>query len=105
MTFHDYPEADSLAINLSGVTSTDSGEVAPGVILDFDAASRLVGIDLQNARPTVNLSRVAVGALPPTSLSVGRLGGMINRSSLAALISPPIARRRGRENGEAARGW
>ena len=37
MKFHYYPETDSLYIELSEKASVDSTEVAPGVVLDFDA--------------------------------------------------------------------
>ncbi|MBC7226040.1 MAG: DUF2283 domain-containing protein [Thermoflexales bacterium] len=37
MTFHDYPDTDSLYIDLSERTSEDSREVAPGVVLDNEA--------------------------------------------------------------------
>jgi len=42
---HYYPETDSLYIGLSERHSADSREVASGVVLDFDAEGRLVGID------------------------------------------------------------
>jgi len=37
MKFKYYAETDSLYIDLSEKTSVDSNEVAPGVVLDFDA--------------------------------------------------------------------
>lgn len=46
MKLHYYLETDSLYIDLSERTSVDSQEVAPGVVLDFDAEGRLVGIDI-----------------------------------------------------------
>jgi uncharacterized protein YuzE len=47
--FHYYPETDSLYIDLAEKTSVDSQEVAPGVVLDFDAEGHLVGIDIDHA--------------------------------------------------------
>ena len=41
MKFHYYPETDSLYIDLADRTSKDSIEVAPGVVVDFDAAGTL----------------------------------------------------------------
>jgi len=38
--------------------------VAPGVVLDFDAQGRLVGIDINHASQVANLSRVETSALP-----------------------------------------
>jgi uncharacterized protein YuzE len=70
MKFHYYPDSDSLYIELSERTSTDSQEVAPGVVLDFDAAGNLVGIDIDHASRIVNLSRLEAEALPLKTLSV-----------------------------------
>jgi uncharacterized protein YuzE len=70
MRFHYYPETDSLYVDLSEKTSVDSREVAPGVVLDFDAEGRLVGIDIDHASQVVNLSRLEVEALPFTTVSL-----------------------------------
>jgi uncharacterized protein YuzE len=64
MKLHYYPETDSLYIDLSERTSVDSREVAPGVVLDFDAEGRLVGIDINRASRVVNLSRLETESLP-----------------------------------------
>ena len=58
MKFHYYPETDSLYIDLSERTSTDSHEVAPGVVMDFDGEGRLVGIDIDRASKIVDLSKL-----------------------------------------------
>ena len=70
MKFHYYPETDSLYSDLSERTSVDSLEVAPGVVLDFDAKGHLVGIDIDHASQTVNLSRLEATALPVTELAL-----------------------------------
>ncbi|MEW6770286.1 MAG: DUF2283 domain-containing protein [Bacillota bacterium] len=64
MKLHYYPETDSLYIDLSERTSVDSREVAPGVVLDFDAEGHLVGIDIDRASRVVNLSRLETESLP-----------------------------------------
>ncbi|MBI4515977.1 MAG: DUF2283 domain-containing protein [Deltaproteobacteria bacterium] len=64
MKFDYYPETDSLYIDLAERPSTDSREVVPGVVLDFDAQGRLVGIDIDHASQVANLSRVETSALP-----------------------------------------
>ena len=48
MKFHYYPETDSLYVHLAPRDSTDSREVAPGVVLDFDSHGALVGIDIDH---------------------------------------------------------
>jgi uncharacterized protein YuzE len=70
MKFHYYPETDSLYIDLSEKTSTDSQEVAPGVVLDFDANGHLVGIDIDHASQIIDLSRLEAEALPIASFSL-----------------------------------
>ncbi|MCH9010885.1 MAG: DUF2283 domain-containing protein [Chloroflexi bacterium] len=72
MKFHYYPETDSLYIDLSDRSSSDSQEVAPGVVLDFDAEGALVGIDIENASKIVDLSRIEAEELPISNLSLNR---------------------------------
>ena len=70
MKFHYYPETDSLYINLSEKTATDSREVSDGVVLDFDAQGHLVGIDIDHASKVVELSRLETQALPLDKVSM-----------------------------------
>jgi uncharacterized protein YuzE len=72
MKFHYYPETDTLYIDLLEQASVESREVSPGVVLDFDADGRLVGIDIDHASKVVNLSRLEAEELPVTSLSLTR---------------------------------
>ena len=58
MKLHYFLETDSLYIDLSDKTSVDTREVAPGVVLDFDAAGNLVGIDIDHASEVITLSRL-----------------------------------------------
>jgi uncharacterized protein YuzE len=67
--FHYYPETDSLYIDLTETPSVDSREVAPGVVLDFGANGRLVGIDVDQASKFVNLTHLEAQALPMASFS------------------------------------
>lgn len=70
MRFHYYPETDPLYIDRVARPSVKSREVAPGVVLDFDAEGRLVGIDIDRASQVVDLSRLEAVELPLTSLSL-----------------------------------
>jgi uncharacterized protein YuzE len=70
MKFHYFADTDSLYIDLSEKTSVDSQEVAPGVVLDFDADGHLVGIDIDHASKVVDLSRLDAQALPINSFSL-----------------------------------
>jgi uncharacterized protein YuzE len=71
MKFNYYPDTDSLYIDLSSTPSADSQEVAPGVVLDFDADGRLVGIDIDHASRLVDLTRLEAEGLPLSALTVG----------------------------------
>jgi uncharacterized protein YuzE len=73
MKFKYYAETDSLYIDLSEKTSVDSNEVAPGVVLDFDADGNLVGIDIDHASKIVNLAQLEAQALPIQTLAVSRV--------------------------------
>ena len=70
MKFRYYPETDSLYIELSETPGADVREVAPGVVLDFDAAGQLVGIDIDRASSVANLSRLDIEALPLANVSL-----------------------------------
>jgi uncharacterized protein YuzE len=66
-----FPDTDSLYIDLSEATSVESREVADGVVLDYDAAGNLVGIDIDNARRRVRLDRLVLNRLAPAVVSTG----------------------------------
>jgi uncharacterized protein YuzE len=62
---HYYAETDSLYINLTDDrTSVESEEVAPGVVMDFDAAGKVVGIDIEHASRLLDLSKVETESMP-----------------------------------------
>ena len=58
-----YPETDSLYIDLSERPSAESREVSEGIVLDYDAAGNLVGIDINNASRKVQLQRLVLDGL------------------------------------------
>lgn len=64
MKLNYFPETDSLYIDLADRASTDSREVSEGVVLDYDAAGQLVGIDIDNASQRVELSKLILAGLP-----------------------------------------
>jgi len=59
-----YPDTDSLYIDLSEQPSTESREISEGVVLDYDAQGRLVGIDIDNASNKVELKKLTLSKLP-----------------------------------------
>ena len=44
------PEADAAYIRFSSESVLESEEVAEGIVLDFDAAGHIVGMEVLNAR-------------------------------------------------------
>ena len=72
MKFHYFPETDSLYIELSETASAESQEVAPNVVLDFDAEGQLVGLDIDHAAKIANLSKLEVKGLSISYLSLGQ---------------------------------
>ena len=64
MKLNYYAETDSLYIDLSEQTSAESREVSEGIVLDYDAAGNLVGIDIDNASRKVRLEQLILNRLP-----------------------------------------
>ena len=50
---------DSMYISLSGGTSTESEEVAEGLVLDFEDSGKVVGIDIQHASERADIDRLS----------------------------------------------
>lgn len=66
MKLNYYPETDSLYIDLSERTSTESREISEGVVLDYDENGSLVGIDIDNAKNKIALEKTILSKLPGT---------------------------------------
>jgi uncharacterized protein YuzE len=59
-----YPDSDSLYIDLLETPSVESREISEGVVLDYDAAGNVVGIDIDNASQKVALQELTLNKLP-----------------------------------------
>lgn len=68
MTFEYHRESDMLYIRLANGTSSESEEVSPGVVLDFDAQNQVVGIEIEDASQKIDLTRLEINALPLVNL-------------------------------------
>lgn len=66
-----YPDTDSLYIDLTEQPSVQSEEISEGVVLDYDAAGNLVGIDIDNASRKVQLDRLVLSQVPGAVERVG----------------------------------
>ncbi len=58
-----HKDTDSLYIDLSEQVSVESREISDGVVLDYDAAGDLVGIDIDNASRKVQLDQLELSGL------------------------------------------
>ena len=64
MKLNYYPETDSLYIILSEQPSVESLEISEGVLIDYDANGRLVGIDIDNASSKVEMEKLILSKIP-----------------------------------------
>ncbi len=64
MKLNYYAATDSLYIDLSSKTSSESREISEGVVLDYDSNGMLVGIDIDNASSKVQLKELSLRKLP-----------------------------------------
>jgi uncharacterized protein YuzE len=64
MKLNYYRDTDSLYIDLSSKPSAESREITEGVVLDYDSAGNLVGIDIDNASRKVDLREVILSKIP-----------------------------------------
>jgi len=68
MIFEYHPDTDMLYIQLASGVSTESEEVVPGIVLDFDEHNQVIGIEIEDASTFIELSRLEVTALPIAEL-------------------------------------
>jgi len=68
MVFQYYPDDDVLYIEFTDGTSTESEEVAPGIVLDFDERGRVVGMEIEDAGRQVDLSKLELNSMPIATL-------------------------------------
>jgi uncharacterized protein YuzE len=64
MKLNYHADTDSLYIEFSERPSVDSREISEGVVVDYDAEGRVVGIDIDNAGNKLDLRRVLISKLP-----------------------------------------
>jgi uncharacterized protein YuzE len=70
MIFQYFPDTDMLYIKLAAGESTESEEVAPGIVLDFDQHNRVIGVEIEDASKFVDLSQLELKTLPITTLTL-----------------------------------
>jgi uncharacterized protein YuzE len=59
-----YEETDSLYIDLSASPSVDSREISDDLVVDYGEDGRIVGLDIQHASQSLDLSKIETEHLP-----------------------------------------
>ena len=68
MKLHYYPDTDSLYIDFGISTRVDSHEIAENIVADFGEEGRIVGLDIQHASQSLDLSKIETEH-PPLPIS------------------------------------
>ncbi len=71
MKLHYDPDTDSLYIDFNARAGADAREITDGLVIDFDAEGRPVGIDIQHASRDLDLSTLETQALPTLRVKLG----------------------------------
>jgi uncharacterized protein YuzE len=71
MKLHYDPDTDSLHIDFNARPGADAREITDGLVIDFDAEGRPVGIDIQHASRDLDLSTLETQALPTLRVKLG----------------------------------
>jgi len=64
MTFEYFPDTDTLYIALRPGPSADAAEVAPDVVLDYDADGGMIGLTVEHASRRADLGSFTVTQVP-----------------------------------------
>ena len=59
-----YPDTDTLSIAFNDAPSVDSEEIAPDVVVDYDAGGQVVGMAIEMASTRVDLDIAETVGLP-----------------------------------------
>jgi uncharacterized protein YuzE len=70
MIFEYHKETDMLYIKFANRVSTESEEVSPGVVVDYDENNHAIGIEIEDASKFVDLSRLELTAMPIANLVI-----------------------------------
>lgn len=70
MKIRYFPDTDTLSIRFNDRPSTESEEVAPDVVVDFDADGGVVGLEIDLASSKVDLKALELsGFLTPAEIA------------------------------------
>jgi len=68
MVFEYYPDDDMLYIRFNIGKSTESEEISPGIVLDYNSENQLLGVEIEDASKIMDLSQLELRALPIANL-------------------------------------
>jgi uncharacterized protein YuzE len=88
MKLNYYSDTDSLYIDLSEQPSVESREISEGIVLDYDTAGSLVGIDIDNASRKVELKELILNKLPAVVQNNSASRACTEVATLAAISFP-----------------
>lgn len=64
MKINYYQDVDQLAISFSNRKSTETREIAPGVVVDWDSKGNMVSMDIEHASKKVDVKRLFLNNQP-----------------------------------------
>ncbi len=64
MKLHYYSETDTLYISLCDEPSVESDEIAVDIVVDYGRDGRAVGIEIEHASTTIDLTKLEASSLP-----------------------------------------
>ena len=73
-----YPETDSLYVEFHERPSVDTREIGPDIRLDLDAEGRPVGLDIDHASRSLDLSILEAQGLPHIDIRASADGNVGN---------------------------
>jgi uncharacterized protein YuzE len=68
MKIEYYPDTDTLYIDIKETLSASSQEISNGVLLDYDENGNLTGIEIDNAKKVVDITKLETKSLPMKDL-------------------------------------
>jgi uncharacterized protein YuzE len=69
MKLHYYPDTDTLYISFNEEMALDGEEIASDVVVDYDEAGRIIGIEIEHASDWVDLTTLETRSLPVATSS------------------------------------
>jgi uncharacterized protein YuzE len=65
-----YPDIDQMSISFCDKKSSRTREIAPGVVVDWDAKGNIVAIDIEHASKKVDVKKLLLNNQPVVPLNL-----------------------------------